>query len=632
MTPEEQAAAEEAEKKKQQQQSLLSFLPDWLNPSTWFSGGFSFGGILQMLIIAVVGYFVASSETVQKWVGENISSDFAETIRGFTNKISLGIKSMMGEELTGEDMAAAFNDMSFDDALKHLKGNVPDGVYDVLTKNKETFEAFQATVKKANGGKLTKLPDDLFNAKTITALVASNPALVGDVLASLTKATGKNLSENDKKMVGQAKEAFKAVVNSEQLDEWVNAKNRKTTVAMLKKIAPEAAGTIDGLLAKGLDKNGKPTPELRAMLTAMIDTMGAVDANGKPVKLPDGAALGVATMLLGDKNKPALLQLKQDLGGRFGDFAAALQAKDGSATIHCMKSENRPAVFKFANAIDLNAVTDAGMKEQLQTLKDISHNKNYANAVTNLANHNLDATKLETFFPAKAGAAGLMAGLANPEAQNFIAKAGTQNVAVILAANAPSAKAVLTQNNLDVLLAFGKTKAGGTQNSKVLGALMAMMVNHDAGPMAALKHNEISSYFSNEANATAFKTMLDGLKISGPNANVLNVLRQHWGTTDDGLLEVLCDPKSVARFPTLIANAGKKQDIFDDIKAFFVEPKNIKDNDDDLRALGSAIAAAESEAAKLEKTKVSGGTHVAADSTKTAHAKTGAAPKKLVIH
>lgn len=575
------------------------------NPLNWFSGGgggFSFGGIFQILIVGVIGWIAGRSEWLQGMLN-NVSEGLGDKVHNGIAKMELWVKSLFGngEEASKETQAEMFNIASYEDVKAHGADQLPPSIM----KDKETFDTFKKTVLEANGGQLKNV-DDALSANTLFALATKQPELLKNVLKDFTQPG--SMSAENKVRAGMLFGSMSKIINSPMLDTLLNATNRKNTIALLYALSPEQSPEqVEKMIVANLGKDGKPSPMLRMGLNAALNDRAkqlGVVPSAETAAGQDAAAVGMngpsadmmvkfGAEIMGEKNMPAMNNLKNALGDRFPEFAQVLASGDrNQLTLLCMKKENIDAVCKFAKVVDLRAVHPE-YQEQLAILRDIGRDAQLKKSLSHVAEYQVTPDAVAGMFAPSSGAAPtasfILYKMMDPVVQNDIKTLGTANVANTLGGLAPAYKAFLTPQNFDILLknmdaiSKNKTKIQGTQvttgaNGKdvsstvdltpqILTALTEMAVSNSTASFELIEANhpgKIAEFFQNKINRDAFGNIIRGLRIEGRDGKMLATLRAHWGNIEDGLVEVMMDKESVARLPALLHKQEVDIGWFDD--------------------------------------------------------------------
>ncbi len=542
------------------------------------------GGIIKLAAVAIGSYFLLGSEKVQHWLGGIFGEKFENGLSKFMNKI----KAMFGSK---EGQAEVFNDMDVDDAQKHLKGKIPDSVYEIITESKETWDKFHNAVKDANGGKITDLDTQITNEKSIVRLMTCEPDLTVRIIKALPKGSTSIMG-------AQVATSLKAMVKDGSFDALLaNDQNRAAIIKVLVGVIPPEklvlagikldAAKLDAAIVNDLKaNNGKLSKDMRTLFEAKIDeTLGTTTTSpdGKsptPTANPEpNLLLSQAATLLGPTNQPVVDRLRKEMGDEnFKQFAIAIATGNGDGPVLAMRPDNVKPVLTFAKYVDITAIANPEIRGRILELREAGANPQYQRALTNLAAKNINPADLFARCFAeydqqgniKIGADGapttpsaslILARLMNPAINAEITKAGAADLSVVIAAHAPKFKETFTENNLNAILnatrSMGHNVVNATNGSQlVMSAFAEMVVNHNAEvfrQVQIMKPSMISDFLKNDANAEAFTTLVKTLKIKGEDGKLLTEIQNDWGDKDEGLLEVLRSKSATESLPSLLA-------------------------------------------------------------------------------
>lgn len=568
------------------------------------------GGIIKLAAVAIGGYFLLGSEKVQGWLGGIFGEKFENGLSNFMNKI----KAFLGGKGAEEAKAEIFNDLTPDQAKKDLKGQIPEGVYEVITRDETTWNKFHNTVKEANGGKLKSL-DEITNEKSIKRLMICEPQLTIDIINGVRKSGASTMST-------QVATTLKNMVKDGSFDELLNEQNRKNTLSILVNVIPPEKLVFQGMRidAKQLDtmigtdiKNnkGKLSDGMRKLFEGAIEnviggTTTTTGADGKtktstgtnparntsivaPAMLP--AMLEQASGILGANNMPAVQKLAAAMGDRFQPFAMAILADPNTnpelamqAPVIAMHPKNVKAVLEFAKNVDIFAISDPNIRASISDLRNAASDPKFQRALSNLAAKDidpgtlfgkcfavLDANGQLAIDPATGGPVTptpslILSRMMNPQINAEITRAGAADLAVVIGASAPQFKDIFTENNLTAILnatrIMGANPANATNGSQmVIGAFVEMAVNRDVEVLRQiemLSPGVIANFFQNDSNVAAFTSMVKNLKMNGASGRLLTEFQADLGNKDWGFIEVLRDANASKEIPKLLA--GEKYD------------------------------------------------------------------------
>ena len=553
----EQNAAAEREREAQRQASM----------GDWFKNlmpEFSIMGLLEMAFFAFVLYTVAKTGVGQQalnWLTDKLDPDMQATVVGFLNKIGIDV-----------DMGKSLEAMDHDTLHAKLKDQVSPEILNVIDPNdgNKTLHSFLDTIRQANGGKVTL--KGFTSPETITALIKEQPQMTKDLLAAMKPKADGSVSSVAQQMTA----SLSTVINGPQLDDLLSPTNRAKTVSVLLSAIPANLpinqGTIDKILAKGMDESGKPTPQLRQLFNDALDanTRANVAMDVARIIGTKDAPLLVATEKLkeGSTARYVITALQQNpqakaaydaLVDKLGNeqtaklLDAASAENGGKALMQLMlHKENAPAIPQALALLDalpeLGKTLPPADAARLSALRqDLT--PQHVPALLNIINNNVNPDILRSNFTTngKFTTDGAVDMLLQPGVRADIKQAGTANVATLLADKSP----LINQRNLDAIIKFADTLDTTNPNTKIVAKALAKMAT--GVPMKEALHTlngqQLADFFKTPANRAAFAGLLDaksGIVGNTPALqNEITLLRSDYLKSPNvGLGAILSDAKS----------------------------------------------------------------------------------------
>lgn len=172
-----------------------------------------------------------------------------------------------------------------------------------------------------------------------------------------------------------------------------------------------------------------------------------------------------------------------------------------------------------------------------------------------------DVQALATAFTDSAGNPSLpkaVEALLNADTRARIRRVGTDNIATAITTMVGNTMPLLSEKNLDALLAFGDAVDGDAANKAanrprtqaVVTALATIAGGTDVEEaFKGLDATQISGFFKVPGNQTAVAALLKGIDattLPAPARGQLTALSQNWGNADAGIAEVLASKPDVA--------------------------------------------------------------------------------------
>jgi hypothetical protein len=237
-----------------------------------------------LILLAVVAFVVIGPEKMKElWDKgtEMLGNVVDQVIEALPQEWQAGLNAFLGRDM--HDALADMANKDMGELKKTLveRGNIPEAVVKVVAPNKETFLQFIGDVRAANderdaAGNLVRRgkvsADTMTNDKTIFALMRDRPQMVRDILTALPKEEAGKESDISKNV----KRAMTAIINSDKLDVLLSPRHFDETMKTLQAVAAKMGvesikpDALRNLIREQLDANGKPTPQLRAMLSAAV--------------------------------------------------------------------------------------------------------------------------------------------------------------------------------------------------------------------------------------------------------------------------------------------------------------------------------------------------------------------------
>lgn len=487
----------DAQRRLQDSQPDYSIL-SWLNPFSY-----SFGGLIMFGLVAFGVYFFGFSDKGKKLLGDlfdGLSPEWQDTLMGWGEKFGLvpeGAKDLadvgrkhgveLGDVMSGKVDVFEMPDLMYDAMLE-----APDAVLNLAQQNAK------------------KKPDEQTTAKAMAAVrsIVSDPAKLATLLDS---------------------------------------KNKANTYALLEALSPipVQAGALGTFIDKvGLDKDGKPTAELSALLLAVLDEKA------------DATSRSAALKKFGQRNPAALADL--------------LAGIDTSA----IADDKMKADLEAAKAVPKESLDSAMKLEERLTERGTSIGAvvKMADSPESLVKFMLDDTQRGNLFNGNTGLiaqtiagyekelAAKLPGIKDPakrdEAEttlNFyrFLNTGEKGKAVNIEAIHELFRAVDGS-------AYSKANPKRTEN--VLVGMFGMLTGDEA---AAKKMHaaEVAQFFADPTNAQAFTRFFNKINpnrlSNGKGENLrgfVAALKKHWGDRTHGLADVFDDQQSITKILELVQN------------------------------------------------------------------------------
>ena len=591
-------------KKKDDESNFFMKMLNSLNP---FSGGFSIGGIFEMLLFVAIGgpliYKALHSETVQGWLGKERVEGWLTSIDAFLEDKAPWLAHFLGAK---EGAAAAYVEkMPHDDFVKKLtddgKGLSPESAEVIYTYRAD----FIKTVTAANGS-FSK--EAATNDKTLFALLTSPDAnvqkMMTELMPTLQTGSGGKISDGTKTVLA----SLQKIIATDKLDVLLDAKHRTRTIELLKQLAPgklstaEIEANFNILMADGTTNNIRTiltkllTPQADGSFRSMQDIVMECKFDPNATE-----SMKKATDALIKQNMGAIAGNSEDAKKVTGALVDQLDPETFKAltTISTTQYDADPAKDKAMRSAALNALvmkdvaTATTFKKIADGVKDVASlpGEDLQNAVRTLqqtpagalpaivgivGNGGDPVALKEVFAPEQrlvpnplharmsntpeylqvSPATYALRALMNGDNRAMIATAGTQNVADLIAIYSPEQKSVLTKGNLDVIVASAQQIATNPANQKdqlgnfcVLNAFVSLAANPEAAKQTfgVVSADQMSAFFSDATNSAAMTSLLANLDTSGltpDQQRVFTSLKTHFGTQAKGLNAVLADHDS----------------------------------------------------------------------------------------
>lgn len=611
-------SGDDEEEQKKKKKGPLDWLPDFLNPTTWFSG---FGGIFKMLLFAVGAYFVMASETVQDWVRNKISPEAADWMKNITDQV----KGLIGGAVGGDDKSIAekFNNATHADVTNAIAKTVMiekvgEPVYRAVTKKPEIWLAFRNTVKEANGGKITDLTQ-ISNDKSIFALATKQPQLAKEIVTAV-------MNDPKSKMAGDMTSTIKALLTEERIKVLLSKANRTNTLEIMAAILPAdkngakpTAANLEKEMHLVIDRNGelieKHVPILLKTLQEKFNNAFPGNVTPSSGATPPGTT--TASMTSAD-NTISADSLKEGAVIQFGEanrkhienldkwlrqkdsslyqMLAPLAAGDNTQidqsklALVALHPKNVDAVIKFSKAVNPYQIPDdpdtpgeSKLRNFVLSARDMS--PNMQKVISECAAKDVDIiTELKKLFtttgnanPLEIASPGLLAiKMMDPHMQELINKVGAVNISTVLSEIAPDYAKLLTPHNLNLLANVTKDLANNKHNREHPDSklIISSFIEFATGNVDSFLSLCDMVYKAKDANdktdplkkAEFFTDFFKdpdnqatlGKLINGirvPNNPILKIVRDNYKKADgSGVVSFMSSPEAMTRLPNIIRN------------------------------------------------------------------------------
>lgn len=482
-TDSERRTREQREAAERAGQGLLS----WLNPFNW-----GFSSLLMLGLVGGAMYFFGATDRGRAMIGqffEGLSPEWQQRLAGWG--ANLGLLPQGVSETISADPAAAGRAMA---------------------------------IAREHGVSITGGVDGYLQPDLMFALMTREPGFVLSLARNLPR-TGEQSETTQRAMA-----AVRQIVNDPaKLTTLLSMQHKANTYALLEVLSPIpfAPGTLGRFIDTAGLRNGQPTAEFRQFLGAMLD---------------------------------------ENSSNRVGPMLTFL------------RGVNPAALRALLDPVNLESITDPRLREQVQGLKTLVANPTTMGVALDIDNSLRErGSSLDTILPQVSTVNGMVTFMLNPQNRDVIrphrGRLGVmaEQMANSLENTPQNASQRMFLNfigtrqringqpdqavNVTALVNFFDRIGGNAHNQganaertrTVLAGMLGMMTG-DNEAAAGLTPQNMAQFFANDGNAEAFRLLLSEMRETHLPDNLKNLvggLREHWGTRQGGIVDVLDDSQNI---------------------------------------------------------------------------------------